>query len=153
ANPYFGISRMGTIRSFGIVGLGKMGADLALNALHHGYGVAGMDTRAGSRDLTGKGPKAATDAQQLVTPLGPPRFVILYVPAGPPVDTVLAELTEHLQPGDIVADGGNSYWGDSIRRHARLKAKGIHFIDAGTSGGPGGALDGACFMIGGEDAA
>lgn len=144
---------MDTIRSFGIVGLGKMGADLALNALHHGYGVVGMDTHAVAGDLTGKGLKAVTDAKQLAALLTPPRFVIMYVPAGPPVDAVLAELSANLQPGDIIADGGNSYWGDSIRRHARLKAKGIHFIDAGTSGGPGGALDGACFMIGGEDAA
>ena len=139
--------------SFGIIGLGKMGADLALNALHHGYGVAGMDTHAVSSDLTGKGLKAATDAKQFVALLTPPRFIIMYVPAGPPVDAVLAELIDNLQPGDIIADGGNSYWGDSIRRHARLKDKGIHFIDAGTSGGPGGALDGACFMVGGEDAA
>ena len=144
---------MDTIGSFGIVGLGKMGADLALNALHHGYGVVGMDTHAVAGDLTGKGLQAATNAAQLAALLTPPRFVIMYVPAGPPVDAVLAELSDNLQPGDIIADGGNSYWGDSIRRHARLKAKGIHFIDAGTSGGPGGALDGACFMIGGEDAA
>src|SRR5689334_7137838 len=144
---------MDTIRSFGIVGLGKMGADLALNALHHGYGVVGMDTHAVAGDLTAKGLQAATNAAQLAALLTPPRFIIMYVPAGPPVDAVLAELAANLQPGDIIADGGNSYWGDSIRRHARLKAKGIHFIDAGTSGGPGGALDGACFMIGGEDAA
>lgn len=142
---------MNPIRSFGIIGLGKMGADLAINALHHGYGVAGMDTHAVSSDLTGKGLKAATDTKQFVALLTPPRFIIMYVPAGSPVDAVLTELTDHLQPGDIIADGGNSYWGDSIRRHARLKAKGIHFIDAGTSGGPGGALDGACFMVGGED--
>jgi 6-phosphogluconate dehydrogenase len=144
---------MDLIRSFGVVGLGKMGADLALNALHHGYGVAGMDTHAVARDLTDKGLKVAADARQLVALLTPPRFVIVYVPAGPPVDAVLAELSGVMQPGDIIADGGNSYWGDSIRRHARLKERGIHFIDAGTSGGPGGALDGACFMVGGEDVA
>jgi 6-phosphogluconate dehydrogenase len=141
------------IRNLGIVGLGKMGADLALNALHHGYGVAGMDTHAVSGELTGKGLKAASDARQLVALLPSPRFVMVYVPAGPPVDAVLAELAAVLQLGDIIADGGNSYWGDSIRRHARLKTKGIHFIDAGTSGGPEGALDGACFMVGGEDEA
>jgi len=139
------------IRSFGIVGLGKMGADLALNALRHGYDVAGLDTHAVASELAGKGLKAAADVKQLAALLRPPRFVMLYVPAGPPVDAVLGELADHMRPGDIIADGGNSYWGDSIRRHARLKAKGIHFIDAGTSGGPGGALDGACFMVGGED--
>jgi 6-phosphogluconate dehydrogenase len=139
------------IRNFGIVGLGKMGADLALNALHHGYGVTGMDAHAIPRELTAKGFKAAADAKQLAAVLSAPRFVMIYVPAGPAVDAVLDELAAALQPGDIIADGGNSYWGDSIRRHARLKAKGLHFVDAGTSGGPGGALDGACFMIGGED--
>jgi 6-phosphogluconate dehydrogenase len=142
---------MATIRSFGIVGLGKMGADLALNALHRGYGVAGLDTHPVPRDLTGKGLKVAADAKALAALLAPPRFVIVYVPAGPPVDAVLKELADTMQPGDIIADGGNSYWGDSIRRHARLKERGIYFVDAGTSGGPGGALDGACFMVGGED--
>ncbi len=144
---------MNPIRSFGIVGLGKMGADLALNALHHGYGVAGLDTHPVPPDLTGKGLKAMTNAKQFVALLPPPRFVIVYVPAGPPVDAVLQELADTMQPGDIIADGGNSYWGDSIRRHARLKQHGIHFVDAGTSGGPGGALHGACFMVGGEDEA
>ncbi len=142
---------MNPIRAFGIVGLGKMGADLALNALHHGYGVVGLDTHSVSGDLKAKGLKVATDARQLAALLTPPRFVIVYVPAGAPVDAVLDELAGAMQPGDIIADGGNSYWGDSIRRHARLKSQGIHFIDAGTSGGPGGALDGACFMVGGED--
>jgi 6-phosphogluconate dehydrogenase len=96
------------------------------------------------------GLKAASDVKQLAALLPSPRFIMLYVPAGPPVDAVLTQLSDVLTPGDIIADGGNSYWGDSIRRHARLKEKGIHFVDAGTSGGPEGALDGACFMVGGE---
>src|SRR5262249_38810669 len=65
------------------------------------------------------------------------------------VDSLLAQLGEQLEAGDIVADGGNSYWGDSIRRHARARQQGLHFVDVGTSGGPGGALTGACFMVGG----
>lgn len=142
-----------TIHSLGIVGLGKMGADLAKNALAHGFTVAGTDTRAVPDDLTRAGLKAAKDLKQLAALLPQPRFVMIYVPAGPPVDQVLAQLADILQPGDIIADGGNSYWGDSIRRHARLKKKGINFIDAGTSGGPSGALKGACFMVGGDDAA
>ncbi len=141
------------IHGLGIVGLGKMGADLAKNALAKGFTVAGTDTRAVAGDLTKAGLHAAKDLEQLAALLTPPRFIMLYVPAGPPVDNVLGQLEDLLQPGDIVADGGNSYWGDSIRRHARMKQKGIHFIDAGTSGGPEGALDGACFMLGGEDAA
>jgi 6-phosphogluconate dehydrogenase len=112
-----------------------------------------MDTGPISGDLKNDGLRPATDLAGLVALLKPPRFIMIYVPAGPPVDAVLTTLEKSLQPGDIVADGGNSYWGDSIRRHARLSAKGIHFIDAGTSGGPGGALDGACFMVGGEDEA
>ena len=140
------------IRTFGVVGLGKMGAGLAKNALAKGFEVAGTDTHPVSVDLTRAGLKAAADLKQLAGLLPQPRFVMLYVPAGPPVDAVLAQLADLLQPGDIIADGGNSYWGDSIRRHARLKQKGIHFVDAGTSGGPHGALDGACFMVGGDDA-
>jgi 6-phosphogluconate dehydrogenase len=140
-----------TIQSFSIVGLGKMGADLAENALAKGYGVAGMDTHTVSDDLKRTGLKVAPNLKALAALLTPPRSILLYVPAGPPVDAVLTQLADILQPGDIVADGGNSYWGDSIRRHARLKQKGIDFIDAGTSGGPGGAFAGACFMLGGED--
>jgi 6-phosphogluconate dehydrogenase len=75
---------------------------------------------------------------------------MLYLPAGPLVDETLNALTRILGRGDVVADGGNSYWGDSIRRHARLKDTGIEFVDLGTSGGPSGALNGACFMVGGE---
>jgi 6-phosphogluconate dehydrogenase len=141
-----------SIRQFGIVGLGKMGAGLARNALGKGFAVAGLDAHAVPDALKRDGLQAAADMPALVKLLPRPRLVMLYVPAGPPVDAVLGELAAALAPGDIVADGGNSYWGDSIRRHARLKQKGIHFIDAGTSGGPGGAREGACFMVGGESA-
>ena len=141
---------MPSIHSFAIVGLGKMGAGLAINAIEKGFTVAGVDTHTIPEDLKKAGLKAAADLKQLAALLPRPRFVMLYVPAGPPVDTALAQLSDVLEAGDIIADGGNSYWGDSIRRHARLKQKGIHFIDAGTSGGPSGARHGACFMIGGE---
>ena len=130
-----------------------MGAGLAHHALSKGFTVAGLDTHAIPDALKHDGLQAAPDVKTLAALLPQPRFVMLYVPAGPPVDAVLNELEAVLSRGDIVADGGNSYWGDSIRRHARLKQKGIRFVDAGTSGGPGGAHDGACFMVGGEDAA
>src|SRR5262249_52852407 len=139
------------IQSFAIIGLGKMGAGLASDALAKGFHVAGFDMRAVPDALRQQGLKPAKDLKALAALLTPPRFLMLYVPAGPPVDEVIAQLAEILQPGDIIADGGNSYWGDSIRRHARLKQNGLGFIDAGTSGGPGGARGGACFMIGGED--
>jgi 6-phosphogluconate dehydrogenase len=137
------------IRQFAIVGLGKMGANLAESALHKKYSVAGIDPKGAPENLKKLGLKAMQVAD--LGSLPRPRFVMLYVPAGPLVDKLLDQLAAILAPGDIVADGGNSYWGDSVRRHAKLKDKGIDFIDAGTSGGPGGALDGACFMIGGED--
>jgi 6-phosphogluconate dehydrogenase len=140
------------IRSFSIIGLGKMGADLALNALAHGFQVTGLDTHAVPEELIAKGLRPASNIANLAALLPAPRLVMLYIPAGPSVDSVLQELAEHLEPGDIIADGGNSYWGDSIRRHERLQKQEIHFIDVGTSGGPGGALDGACFMVGGEEA-
>jgi len=138
------------IRSFGIIGLGKMGADLALNAIGKGFAVVGLDLHAVPDELTRAGLKSAADVAGLAALLPQPRLIFLYVPAGPPVDALLAQLATALSPGDIIADGGNSYWGDSIRRHARTKQHGIHFIDAGTSGGPSGARDGACFMVGGD---
>ncbi len=76
--------------------------------------------------------------------------MFLYVPAGPPVDAVLDDIVPHLDTDDIVVDGGNSYWGDSIRRFERLKKREIRFVDLGTSGGVSGARQGACFMAGGE---
>ena len=138
-----------TIQRFCIVGLGKMGANIARNALRNGFEVIGIDPKGATEELTGAGVKVAT-MPELGRLLSRPRLVMLYVPAGPLIDSLLAQLREHLEPGDIIADGGNSYWGDSVRRHARVKQWGLHFIDVGTSGGPGGALSGPCFMVGGE---
>jgi len=137
-----------SISRFGIVGLGKMGGNLALNALRAGFEVVAVDPKGVAQELARAGVSWGTMVD--LKKLPPPRFVMLYVPAGPLVDRLLDELSGLLDPGDIIADGGNSYWGDSIRRHARLKERGLHFIDAGTSGGPNGALTGACFMLGGE---
>src|SRR5436190_7510115 len=137
--------------SVGVIGLGKMGAGIVRHALSKGYRVVGLDKRPPD-DLHDDRFIEAQDVPGLGSLLPLTRIVFLYVPAGPVVDSVLGELGGVLSPGDIVVDGGNSYWGDSIRRHARLKEKGIHFVDAGTSGGPGGALQGACFMVGGEEA-
>jgi 6-phosphogluconate dehydrogenase len=136
---------------FAIIGLGKMGANLAENALGHDFEVVGIDPKGASAELRSSGliVGQVPDLRSLLTP---PRLVMLYVPAGALVDTLLDQLAQYLEPGDIIVDGGNSYWGDSIRRHRRMQQNGIAFIDAGTSGGPGGALNGACFMIGGERA-
>ena len=139
------------IHHFGIVGLGKMGGGIALNAIGHGFAVSAFDTHPISEEIQRAGVRPAADIEELVRQLPAPRLILLYVPAGPPVDGVLTQLFELLEAGDIIADGGNSYWGDSIRRHARAKERGISFIDLGTSGGPGGAREGACIMVGGED--
>ena len=80
-------------------------------------------------------------------------MVFIYIHAGPPIDAMIDQLVEVLSPGDIIVDGGNSYWGDSIRRSQRLIESGIHFVDLGTSGGVEGARNGACFMVGGHEEA
>jgi 6-phosphogluconate dehydrogenase len=137
-----------TIRRFAIVGLGKMGGNLALNALRAGFEIVGVDPKGVPHDLARSGVMSATLAE--LKDLARPRFVMLYVPAGDVVDRLLDALSGTFEAGDIIADGGNSYWGDSIRRHARMKERGLHFVDVGTSGGPKGALVGSCFMVGGE---
>jgi 6-phosphogluconate dehydrogenase len=139
--------------SFGIVGLGKMGGNLARQALAKKMRVAGFTRGGAPADLVQAGLSAAADLEALAASLEIPRIILVYIPAGAAVDETLEELSRLLDAGDIVADGGNSYWGDSIRRHARLRRRGIHFVDLGTSGGPGGALDGACFMAGGDNEA
>jgi 6-phosphogluconate dehydrogenase len=136
--------------SFGIIGLGKMGGNLARQALSKKFSVAGYTQSGPPPDLVLAGLVAAKNLAELAAALQHPRIIFLYIPAGEAVDKTLDELSAILDAGDIVADGGNSYWGDSIRRHARLRRRGIQFVDLGTSGGPGGALEGACFMAGGD---
>lgn len=136
----------------GFVGLGRMGGGLALQAMEKGFRIVGLTKGGAHADLLAAGLQEihSPDAFRAALPERP-RIVFLYVPAGPTVDELLDQLaTAALEPGDVVVDGGNSYWGDSIRRHARLKAGGLRFIDLGTSGGLEGARHGACFMAGGE---
>ena len=137
-------------RELGIVGLGKMGANLALQALERNMGVAGSDRAKPTSELTDAGLVAVDDLDGLRDALAPPRAVFLYIPAGPAVDELIDSLADALEPGDLIVDAGNSYWGDSIRRHRRLAEREIRFCDLGTSGGISGARHGACFMIGGE---
>lgn len=138
------------LANFGIVGLGKMGGNLARQALGKKFRVAGYTQNGPSPDLKKAGLIAADSLSDLAAILETPRIVFLYIPAGEAVDRILDDLAGILAAGDIVADGGNSYWGDSMRRHAAMRRRGIHFVDLGTSGGPGGALEGACFMAGGD---
>jgi 6-phosphogluconate dehydrogenase len=134
----------------GIVGLGKIGGGLAHLALEKGMRVVGASRSGAPKDLLKAGLVEIKELDAFRAQLRPPRMVLLYIPAGPAVDTLLDKLSTALEPGDIVADGGNSYWGDSIRRHGRLSGRKIHFVDVGTSGGLPGARHGPCFMAGGD---
>ncbi len=139
--------------SFGIIGLGKMGANIALQALEKDYRVVGLDKKETPEELTDHGLVTADGMSDFAKELPAPRMIFLYIPAGPPVDTVIDQLADELESGDIIIDGGNSYWGDSIRRAARIEQRGCEFVDLGTSGGISGARHGACFMAGGSDRA
>ncbi|MCE5191042.1 MAG: glucose-6-phosphate dehydrogenase [Actinomycetia bacterium] len=137
----------------GVVGLGKMGANLARNLIEHHWRVVGWNrTAAVAEAMVAEGVEAAPTLAELVGRLKPPRTVWLMVPAGAPVDAVLfgeGALAELLEPGDIVIDGGNSHFLQTIERAPKVLSAGLHFLDVGTSGGPGGARNGACLMIGG----
>lgn len=134
----------------GVIGLGRMGGGLALQALAKGMRVAGFTLAGAGDELLAAGLEEARSLDALVATLARPRVLLLYIPAGRAVDEVIERLAAALEPGDIVVDGGNSYWGDSIRRAERLREREVFLVDAGTSGGVDGARSGACFMIGGE---
>lgn len=127
-----------------------MGGGLAWQALGKGYKVVGVDLHEPSADVLERGIHFSTELTALQE-LASPRVVFLYIHAGPAIDQMIEKLVPILDPGDIIVDGGNSYWGDSIRRAERLKDSGIHFVDLGTSGGVEGARNGACFMVGGHE--
>jgi 6-phosphogluconate dehydrogenase len=135
---------------FAIVGLGRIGGNLARQALEKGFAVAGYSRSGPPNDLQAAGLQTTERLADLRQQLAPPRIVFVYIPAGPAVDELLDELTSILEAGDIVVDDGNSYWGDSVRRAARLRPKRIALVDVGTSGGIEGARLGACFMVGGD---
>jgi 6-phosphogluconate dehydrogenase len=146
-----GVNMADTKQEFGVVGLGRMGAELSLQALEKGMIVVGFDIKGVSNELIQAGMVKADTLGEFRNTLKTPRIIFLYIPAGPIVDQTIDKLVSSLERGDIIADGGNSYWGDSIRRYQHLSSEGIHFIDLGTSGGVDGARHGACFMAGGED--
>jgi 6-phosphogluconate dehydrogenase len=133
----------------GIIGLGKMSANLALQALDKNIKVVGK-ARSKKPELEEKGVRVVNKYKDFVSYLDHPRIIYLSLPAGPTIDSVLNELVPYLEEGDVVMDGGNSFYLDSIKREKELSEKGIYFIDCGTSGGLDGARYGACFMIGGK---
>ncbi len=124
-----------------------------MQAFSQGMRVAGYTLGGASKELVDCGLVEAATLEELVAKLAAPRAILLYIPAGSGVDEVIEQLAGVLDPGDVIVDGGNSYWGDSIRRAERLGKRRLYFVDAGTSGGVDGARHGACFMVGGEQAA
>jgi 6-phosphogluconate dehydrogenase len=140
----------------GIVGLGVMGHNLALNMERNGFPVAGYDLDAAKTKAFLEGPGKGKQVIGVDSPaalmavLEKPRRILLMVPAGAPVDSAIAHLKPHLEPGDILMDGGNSFFLDTERRNRDLEAEGFNFIGTGVSGGEEGALWGPAIMPGGQ---
>ncbi len=135
-----------------LVGLGKMGYNLALNMLNKGYKINAFDLSHENVERAKiAGANGVKSIKELIEMTPKKRIVFLLLPAGKAVDDTIEELLKYLEKGDIIIDSGNSHYKDSIRRYEYLKQKGISFLDCGISGGPEGALKGACLMVGGEE--
>jgi len=149
----------GNTYDFGMIGLGVMGRNLLLNMADHGFQVIGFDTdnQKTTALQSAAGPdakvKGASSLAEMVNSLSKPRRIMMLVPAGKPVDAVIASLLALVEPGDIVIDGGNSHYTDTLRRVLELHDKGIHFMGMGISGGEKGARTGPSMMPGGDPAA
>jgi 6-phosphogluconate dehydrogenase len=134
----------------GMVGLGKMGANMTRRLMRGGHEVVVTDLSADNvSKMAGEGSIASASLDDFVSKLGKPRIVWLMVPAGAPTEQTVHALAQRMQAGDILIDGGNSYFKDDIRRAGELKKKGLHYVDVGTSGGVWGLERGYCMMIGG----
>ncbi len=137
----------------GIVGLGRMGGGIARRLARGGHRIVGFDPAVTAFDAQGGGPvEVVASLDALVAALPAPRAIWLMVPADV-VDATLDRLVPLLERGDVVVDGGNSWYRESMRRARELEARGIHFVDSGTSGGVWGDAEGYCLMIGGAEAA
>jgi 6-phosphogluconate dehydrogenase len=133
----------------GMIGLGRMGANMVRRLMRAGVECVGYNSdAAATKQLESEGMTGAYSIDELLTRLEPPRALWLMIPAGV-VDSVIADLADRLAPDDILIDGGNSYYKDDIARAKRLAPKGIHYLDVGTSGGVWGLERGYCLMIGG----
>ncbi|MWC31251.1 phosphogluconate dehydrogenase (NAD(+)-dependent, decarboxylating) [Paenibacillus sp. MMS18-CY102] len=135
----------------GIVGQGKMGYNLSLNAMDHGHQVVAFDVDAAAiKRIEEAGATGADSLEKLVALMEAPRVIWMMVPAGELTENVIETLRPLLSAGDTLIDGGNSNYKDSVRRSESLLPQGIHYLDVGTSGGMEGARNGACAMIGGD---
>jgi len=137
-----------------MIGLGKMGGNMTERLLRKGHEVVAFDRSADAvKRVAALGARSANDLQGVVAGLTAPRVVWIMVPAGKPVDDTIETLVPMLAKGDIIIDGGNSKYTDSLRRARALEARGLEFVDAGTSGGVWGLENGYCLMVGGSDRA
>ncbi|MGC4052998.1 MAG: decarboxylating 6-phosphogluconate dehydrogenase [Paludibaculum sp.] len=135
----------------GMVGLGRMGANMTRRLLNGGHECVVFNAPAQPvEEMARHGAMPASSLQDLTNKLQAPRVIWLMIPAAA-VDSVIQDLAPHLQAGDVLIDGGNSYYVDDIRRAKELSARGIHYVDVGTSGGVWGLTRGYCMMVGGEE--
>ncbi|HEY5465070.1 MAG TPA: NADP-dependent phosphogluconate dehydrogenase [Hanamia sp.] len=144
---------------FGMIGLGVMGSNLLLNMSDHGFSVIGYDKNADKTKVfeasatKGTNVKGVNSLKEMISLLKTPRKLMMLVPAGSPVDSVISDLKPLLQKGDIIIDGGNSHYTDTLRRINELKGIGFHFMGIGISGGEEGARKGPSIMPGGDEEA
>ncbi len=135
----------------GLIGLGKMGGNMAERLKLGGHQVVGFDFNAEAvARLTASGNVGVSTLEELVQKLKARRAIWIMVPQGDPVDQTIAKLVPLLNPGDILIDGGNSYYKDTMRRHKEVTSKGLHYVDVGTSGGVWGLQEGYSMMAGGD---
>lgn len=135
----------------GLIGLGKMGYNLALNFKNKGHEVVAFDiNKTAMEKIVKDGVATAPSIADLTAKVTSRRIIWIMVPAGNTVDVIISSLKSHLSPDDIVIDGGNSHFKDTLARGRELEKVGVHYLDCGTSGGVEGALNGVCTMIGGK---
>src|SRR3989344_5822499 len=135
----------------GFIGLGRMGSNMVLNLMDKKHEVVVFNrSREPIEEMEKKGAIGSYSLDEFFRKLGKDRIIWIMIKAGQPIDEMIGKLMPYLKKDDVLVDGGNSYFEDSIRRAGGLKKKGVYFLDCGTSGGMNGARYGACMMIGGE---
>jgi 6-phosphogluconate dehydrogenase len=137
----------------GFVGLGRMGGNMVTRLVRGGHRIVAYDPSPGAASLAkANGAELTASLAELPKALRPPRAVWVMVPAGEPTETAIQTLAGVLERGDTIVDGGNTKWKDDVRRGKELAARGVHYVDVGTSGGIWGLENGYCLMVGGEEA-
>src|SRR3954468_2054639 len=138
----------------GMIGLGRMGANMARRLMRNGHQCVVYDRSPDAvKTLVGEGAKGVDSLKGFVAAMSKPRHIWIMVPAGGPTESTVEELAKNMEPGDTIIDGGNSMFKDDIRRAKALESKKINYVDAGTSGGVYGLERGYCLMVGGPDEA